>query len=545
MHALKSQSFFRPSSRPSSPAPGITPPSRSDSGTSLRESRPRTKLSLSTFRKPSPAPLIPVTPATLIQDGSYLDALSLKLSEGVSKALAQPSGATNPTEILNGRRPIPAGRGKALGNLIASEFNASKDNAHLRRAVLRALQRPLSVLLTNISTDLLPLLSSSAFVSPPAPTIQAPNPNATQSHALALANFAGELLETFDELGLGLESDNRGDNLKSVREGLASVVHRVVNPLVTGIKNDLARKVEELERPGNAPGAVLKGGAKTALHPSIAAMQPIMLIYAKALMRYTPTGASQSSLASLIISIVWRGLVAISHRADIAGSSPTSSPPSPFLGVSKKRRGSSTTPPITPPASRFTMKLPPSRPPSPPALLAPPSPVADARALYELLNMLPRPAADKKATRIAREAVDEAFDGLKALVSLLEAVQANGTHVKTGSVEELEKDLDVLTAGLPLMIALPVLLRAYVYAPKADAREPVQVRTVASMVGLSEDEYRKGCLAGYGRAEDCEVTVGERVYNALRKDAGLRAQSESGHEAVLLWLEGRINREDD
>ena len=53
-----------------------------------------------------------------MQDGSYLEALSLKLSEAVSKALAQPSGPAG--ELLGGRRPIPAGRGQALGLLIAS-----------------------------------------------------------------------------------------------------------------------------------------------------------------------------------------------------------------------------------------------------------------------------------------------------------------------------------------------------------------------------------------------------------------------------------------
>ena len=55
-----------------------------------------------------------------MQDGSYLEALSLKLSEAVSKALAQPSGPAPAGELLGGRRPIPAGRGQALGLLIAS-----------------------------------------------------------------------------------------------------------------------------------------------------------------------------------------------------------------------------------------------------------------------------------------------------------------------------------------------------------------------------------------------------------------------------------------
>ena len=39
---------------------------------------------------------------------------------------------------------------------------------------------------------------------------QMPNPNPTQLHALALAGIAGELLETFDDLRLGLEVDVRG-----------------------------------------------------------------------------------------------------------------------------------------------------------------------------------------------------------------------------------------------------------------------------------------------------------------------------------------------
>lgn len=126
MHALTlksvNPSFFRPTSRPSSPAPA--PPSRPDSGIGFdRTARPLNKLSLSTFRRASPAPSPAATPApmtTLTQDGSYLEMLSLKLSEAVSKALAQPSGPAAAHEQVSGRRPIPAGRGRALGALIAS-----------------------------------------------------------------------------------------------------------------------------------------------------------------------------------------------------------------------------------------------------------------------------------------------------------------------------------------------------------------------------------------------------------------------------------------
>jgi len=90
---------------------------------------------------------------------------------------------------------------------------------------LRSLHRPLSALLANLSNNLLRLLSSPEFLNPPAPTIHAPNPNPTQAHTLALATFASELLEVFDELGLGLDSDARDDGLKSTREALLLLPH--------------------------------------------------------------------------------------------------------------------------------------------------------------------------------------------------------------------------------------------------------------------------------------------------------------------------------
>lgn len=55
-----------------------------------------------------------------MQDGSYLEILSLKLSEAVSKAFVQPSGPAATIELVGGKRPVPAGRGRALGALIAS-----------------------------------------------------------------------------------------------------------------------------------------------------------------------------------------------------------------------------------------------------------------------------------------------------------------------------------------------------------------------------------------------------------------------------------------
>jgi hypothetical protein len=119
MNALR-PSIFRPTSRPSSPSPVVTPQPSDGANPSERAPRSITKLSLAGFRRSPPTRSMSLSQAaSTIQDGSYLQVLSLKLSEGVSKALAQPVGTATASECLNGRRPIPAGRGREFGSLIA------------------------------------------------------------------------------------------------------------------------------------------------------------------------------------------------------------------------------------------------------------------------------------------------------------------------------------------------------------------------------------------------------------------------------------------
>lgn len=120
MNALR-PSIFRPTSRPSSPAPALTP--QDSDGANPAEKAPRSIARLSSlagFRKIPPTRSMSLSQAaSTIQDGSYLQVLGLKLSEGVSKALAQPVGTATASDCLNGRRPIPAGRGREFGSLIA------------------------------------------------------------------------------------------------------------------------------------------------------------------------------------------------------------------------------------------------------------------------------------------------------------------------------------------------------------------------------------------------------------------------------------------
>jgi hypothetical protein len=396
---------------------------------------------------------------------------------------------------------------------------------------LRSLQRPLSALLTNLSNNLLRLLSSPEFLNPPAPTIQSPDPNPTQAHALSYATLAGELLEVFDELGLGLDSDLRGDGLKSTREGLMSVTTRVIHPLVAGIKAELTSLIEALESPAPTSAPKTPASSKTVVpqqHPSVINLQAVVQIYARALMRYFPTTPTQAHLASLEISLVWRALVALAHRTPSQLMPPSSS--NLALVNGKKGRAVGSTPPTTPPSTRFILKLPPSRPPSPPTLqpVMPPI-VNDARAVCDLLSSLPRPAADRERTRLAREAVSDACGGLKALLCLMESVQTSTTH----STEDLTRELGTLTADLPTLIALPILLNAYVFTGEKGGP-----RSIPSILGLPEERYRQECLTGFGRAEECTAAVGQRVLHVLSNQPGLT--SDPVAEAVVHWLKTEI-----
>jgi hypothetical protein len=73
--------------------------------------------------------VLPQSVTPLVQDGSYLEVLGLKLSEAVTRALAQPNGPALPHELLEGKRPIPAGRGHVLGAFISRRVNYFPDLA--------------------------------------------------------------------------------------------------------------------------------------------------------------------------------------------------------------------------------------------------------------------------------------------------------------------------------------------------------------------------------------------------------------------------------
>jgi len=143
------------------------------------------------------------------------------------------------------------------------------------------------------------------------------------------------------------------------------------------------------------------------------------------------------------------------------------------------------------------------------------TPAQDCRALYDLLVELPRPIDGQ-----AQEAVHEAFEGLRTLPDLIVAVR-NGFQVSS-------EDFDSLTSDIPFLVALPLML----------SMSGVGAPSLITLLGISEDEYRKGCLSGFSRAEECAEMIGRRVLEVIKSNPVI-------NKVVIQWLETEIEEMED
>ncbi len=517
MHQMQiSTPTFLKSSKPSSPAPNLQ---LNDSGDDVQNThtttagtpsrRPLTRLQ-NPFRRSISSGAPPLgrsstelsglgtpfssssgsgmTPPSTVQQGiapAHLDQISLRLTEASSKVLVSPSSSstgpgpvstTNGTTsdpaliLLKGRKPLPAGRGTALGKVIHDELGAACSDVYLYRAILRVLQKPLTVLLSNLSSLLFPLLN---FIESCVPA---------QEYAVSLVVVGAELLEALNSLPMpvGVAKESRvGDGLKSIREGLECLIKRVISPLVSTVDASLRSHLDML----SSSCTHATGGENKALAALVIAIPGASQRLAK---YTTPLGViSQSVLATLHIGLVWKALVALSERdvrenavhgdkdkekergkstqqgvkvkKDLSFSLHlTSARPGLARGDSSLSVTSattttngttttnSTTPPVTPRFKGISLPLHSlSRPPSPQSTAvhpssnggggggslvngksrSPPRPVlhplaqllSDAQHTSMLLSSLPSPAVGC----FAREAVDEAYEAFEAFLGFL------------------------------------------------------------------------------------------------------------------------------
>lgn len=126
---------LRAQSRPASPAPAAPVPFAGSDNVGVthedavaanpRAVNPITRIqNFTAFAKrgvtPPSSPSPAAMPSAITQDGTYLHTLGMKLNEAATKALAMPvvNGNGGGVDVWKGKRPIPAGRGRAFAVLI-------------------------------------------------------------------------------------------------------------------------------------------------------------------------------------------------------------------------------------------------------------------------------------------------------------------------------------------------------------------------------------------------------------------------------------------
>lgn len=414
---------------------------------------------------------------------TYCTLLGMKLNEAVAKALV--GGTEGPA--WDHRRPVPAGKGKALGVMISGEFTSSPNGSDTftQRAILRSVQRPLSVLLTNIQGLMTPLLASTQFL--PASPLPATLP-AAQVHALALATFAGELS---DALLIPNAPRFVNEGLAPYRAQLSALETRAGLPIVAALKSLLTTLVAQL---GTATSGTKEHTSLSALGQSVVGTSKLL----HKLIGPEPTDKRQIWVAELLAHLTWQGMVGLVCRPRIT-----------IRANSPERRGSP--PPVAFPSltdkgdisSRFGIKQLVSRPVTPAA--APQRPVTpsalsrDAHAFRSILTALAS-VCPPFTNAVAADLLSEALLGLGQLQTLFALPSPPVAEV-------VIPELDLLPSALVLSYLLPE-------------------GKLASLSGMDRNTFRTHCLVDENHAEQCEATVeqiardwvaGKEEWNAVHR----------------------------
>jgi len=56
------------------------------------------------------------------------------------------------------------------------------------------------------------------------------------------------------------------------------------------------------------------------------------------------------------------------------------------------------------------------------------------------------------------------------------------------------------------------------------------------MLGISDEEYRNGCLSGFGRADECGATVAHRILDTLN----MEGTDDLKNKIVIDYLESNV-----
>jgi hypothetical protein len=430
------------------------------------------------------------------------------------------------------------------------------------RAILRTSVRSLSIYLSRLESLLLPALTCPTFAAPltltPSKTVGSSPLNPTQLFAVSIAHAAWETCEILEQT---LESGSwprfAHETLRPLMDKFDSVVGRVVQPLLGGLKRDLVASFSMAEGPSPPGGKTVGLASVTApaapsapaglpipVHAAPQPVAPRQLAIPVCLQHFASrVDASRKVLETVaapckddgeawitgvVVAVVWRGMCLLADK-----DTGSNGPPSP--GSIARALSGLATPAVTPKLPLNPLSILPSRaasrPPSPPrngVAASSKDPLTHALLSFEglvhrLVTGLVQPptqigADPHSEEHLAREALAEALEALTSLriassaCASPEALLASVRRIRddVDSHDASQAALDDALEDLPVVTLLTFLQRKLNLALVASGK-PAS-RTVPELWGWSTAEYERQVLSGFGAAEEW----GPRFANALR-----------------------------
>lgn len=554
--------------------------------------------------------------------GGVIDAIGLRLNEQVNKSCL---GVDS-----QGRKGFKKGAGWAVGQAIVKELPPPNADAYLLRAVLRTAVKSLTIYTSRLEYFMSPAITDPAFVAP----MQLTAPAITLGHASTLLNPTQMFVlsvchaawETCEVLEVALETSGYPrfvtDQLRPGMDKLDSIVARVVTPLLAGLKKEL---ITSLDLGANASVSPVSNGHKilpvpatstppTALPASIptkaASHIPVCMRsfaskvdgarHAFELICKDCQEDGETWIASVVVSVVWRGIVNCTGKTDIqdnkifaASTTTHGRPPSPesmvraLASLAKDGTPGGAAPPAPSVGGIVKMAsiLPSrsvSRPPSPPKKAAdlPVIPGAINNAIpaaalilasFEALvtrlvsGLVQKPAAIAPSANdptvpehLAREALSEALEAITSMKIVVTALERPPTymldilqHLKDDVEMENEQDEAVVDAveDVPAVLLYQLLAKKLnksigTLAESIGIRGAPTLRSPAQVWGIAEEDYERQVLSAFSVAEERARRVA-LVYKAelerVTKDLSALLKS-SGHvsdlqrDAVKTWI---------
>lgn len=450
--------------------------------------------------------------------------------------------------------------------LTVSALPAPASDPYLMRAILRTSVRSLSIYLSRLESLLLPALTCPTFAAPltllPIKGAAGSPLNPTQLFAVSIAHAAWETCEILEQtLEQGTWPRFAHETLRPVMDKFDSVVGRVVQPILGGLKRDLVASLgmgEGTSPPGGkvvglasvpVPAATTASAqalglpaAPTAPHPAGVKQLAIPVCLQHFASRVDASRKVLETVAApckddgeawttgVVVAVVWRGMCLLADKdAGVNG------PPSP--GSISRALSGLATPTVTPKLPLNPLSILPSRaasrPPSPPRNGQAPSqkdPLTHALLSFEglihrLVTGLVQPPTQvgsdpNSEEHLAREALAEALEALTSLritsaaSAIPEGLLSSVRRIRddVDSDDAAQAALDDALEDLPVVTLLTFLQRKANLALIASGR-PAS-RTVPELWGWSAPEYERQVLSGFGAAEEW----GPRFANALRAE---------------------------